>query len=58
MERKEEIKVHTKPTTSMTVKLQQVEVKIELKRLRFKVAKKTSATSSAQYGRFISMSFR
>jgi hypothetical protein len=55
---KEEIKVHTKPTTSMTAKLQQVEIKTEPRRLRFKVAKKTSATSGAQYGCFISMGFR
>ena len=56
--RKEEIKLHTKPTTSMTAKLQKVEIKTEPRRLRFKVAKKTSATSSAQYSCFISMDFR
>jgi len=57
-ERKEEINVHTKPTTSITAKLQQVEIKTEPRRLRFKVAKKTSATSGAQYGCFISIDFR
>ena len=57
MGRKEEIKVQTKPTTSMTAELQQVEIKTEPRRLRFKVAKKTSATSSAQYGCFICMDF-
>ena len=54
----EEIKVHTKPTTSMTAKLYQVQFKIEPRHLRFKVAKKTSATSSAQYSCFLSMDFR
>jgi hypothetical protein len=58
MGRKEEIKVHTKPTTSMTAKRQQVEIKTKPKSLRFKVAKKTSATPSAQYGCFISVYFR
>jgi cell division septation protein DedD len=58
MERKEGIKVHTKPTTSMTAKLQQVEIKPEPTRLRFKLANKTSAASSAQYGSFIRMDFR
>ena len=58
VERKEEIKVHTKPTTSMTAKLQQVEIKTEPRRLRFKVAKNTSATSSAQYGCFINVDFQ
>jgi hypothetical protein len=58
MERKGEIRARTKPTTSMTAKLQQIEIKTKPRRLRFKVAKKTSATYNAQYGCFISMNFR
>jgi len=57
MWRKKEGKVHTKPTTSMTAKLQQVEFRTETGCLRFKVAKKTSAMSSAQYDCRVSKDF-